>query len=169
MEPTTINIFIAVLVGFAMIAALIGTVFPVFPGVGLAWLAALVYGFMAGWSPLAVGFMLAITVITIVAFGLVIVLPKRATEATGASRSATWAGLLGAIIGFFAIPIIGFVIGGAAGVYLAEYSISQDRQVAWTSTKGTLKGFGIAALVQVVAVVAIGILWLVWAFFEFAG
>lgn len=169
MEPTVVNVFITALVGFGMIAALIGTVLPAFPGVGLAWLAGLVYGFTAGWTPLGVGFMAAITVITIVAFGLVIVLPKRATEATGARRSATRAGLLGAIIGFFAIPVVGFMIGGAAGVYLAEYSISHDRQVAWTSTKGTLKGFGVAALVQVVAVIAIGVLWLVWVFFEFAG
>jgi len=167
MEPTSINVFITVLVGFGMGAALVGTVFPAFPGVGLAWLVALVFGFMAGWSPLALGFMAAITVVTTAAFVLAIVLPKRATDATGASRSATWAGLLGAIVGFFAIPVIGFVIGGAAGVYLAEYRSRRDPSLAWTATKGTLKGFGIAAMVQIAAVVIIALLWLVWAFLEF--
>lgn len=167
MEPTSINIFVTVLVGFGMAAALVGTVFPAFPGVGLAWLVALVFGFMAGWSPLALGFMVSITAVTIAAFGLMIVLPKRATDATGASRSATWAGLLGAIVGFFAIPVFGFVIGGAAGVYLAEYHSGRDPSVAWTSTKATLKGFGIAALVQVCAVIAITAIWVVWAFLEF--
>jgi uncharacterized protein YqgC (DUF456 family) len=75
--------------------------------------------------------------------------------------------LAGAIIGFFAIPVVGFVIGGAAGVYLAEFGISKNHAAAWVSTKGTLKGFGIAALIQVGAVLAIGVLWLVWALLEF--
>jgi uncharacterized protein YqgC (DUF456 family) len=166
-EPTSANIFLAVLVAFGMIAALVGTILPAFPGVGLAWLAALVFGFLAGWSPLAVGFMVAITLTTAAALGLGVVVPKRATDAAGASRRATWAGLAGAIIGFFAIPVVGFVIGGAAGVYLAEFGISKNHAVAWMSTKGTLKGFGIAALIQVGAVLAIGVLWLVWAFLEF--
>ncbi|MDH3193075.1 MAG: hypothetical protein OEM40_02020, partial [Acidimicrobiia bacterium] len=70
MEPTSANILITVLVGFGMGAALVGTVFPAFPGVGLAWLVALIFGFMAGWSPLAIGFMAAITALTIAAFVL---------------------------------------------------------------------------------------------------
>ncbi len=161
------NLFLTVLVAFGMIAALVGSIFPVFPGVGLAWLVALAFGFLAGWSALTVGFMVAITLVTATAFGLGIVVPKRATEAAGASRRATWAGLVGAIVGFFAIPVVGFVIGGAVGVYLAEFEISKNHAVAWVSTKGTLKGFGIAALIQVGAVLAIGVLWLVWAFVEF--
>lgn len=161
------NILITVLAAFGMGAALVGTILPAFPGVGLAWLVALAFGFLAGWSPLAVGFMVAITVITVAAFALVIVLPKRATDATGASRQATRAGIAGAIIGFFAIPVVGFVIGGAGGVYLAEYRLSRNSAVAWTSTKGTLKGFGIAALIQVCAVLAITVLWAGWAFLEF--
>ena len=54
-----------------------------------------------------------------------------------------------------------------ASQYLAEYGVSQDRDTAWVSTKGTLKGFGIAAVIQVAAVLVIGLLWLVWTFIAF--
>lgn len=167
MEPTAINVFVTVIVGFGLIAALVGTIFPAFPGLGLAWAATLLFAFTARWSSTSITFMILISLITAVSLGLVIVVPKRATDAAGASRQATWAGIAGAIIGFFAIPVVGFVIGGAGGVYLAEYRLSRNPGTAWTSTKGTLKGFGIAALIQVCAVLAITVIWLGWAFLEF--
>ena len=162
MEPTSVNIFFTVLVGFAMVAALVGTILPAFPGVGLAWLAALGFGFLAGWSGPSIPIMIAITAVTLGAIGLSIAIPKRTTDSAGASRSASWAGVVGAIIGFFAIPVIGFVIGGAAGVYVVEYTKTNSRETAWSSTKGTLKGLGIAALIQVAAVTVIGMIWLLW-------
>lgn len=163
MEPNSINIFFTVLVAAAMLGALIGSIFPVFPGVGLAWAAALGFGFLAGWSGTSITFMAIISAIAIASLVISLVAPKRTTDGAGASRAATWGGIVGATIGFFVIPFAGFIIGGLLGVYAVEYRVTSDARLAWNATLGTLKGFGVAALIQIAAVVLIGLVWVAWA------
>ena len=167
MEPTSINIFFTIIIGVALIAAMAGTIFPVFPGVGLAWAAAVAFGFLAEWSTLSIIFVVVISFVAGLALWLGLVVPKRSTDATGASPQAGWVAVVGGIVGAFLIPIVGFFVGGAVGVYVWESRRGDSRQDAWTATKGTLKGFGIATLIQIAAVTVISGLWMVWAGIEY--
>ena len=60
-------------------------------------------------------------------------------------------GAVGAVVGFFVIPVVGLVVGGVAAVYLAELARLQDFGLAWGSTWAVLRGIGIGMLVELTA------------------
>jgi hypothetical protein len=71
-------------------------------------------------------------------------------------------GLALAVMGFFVLPVIGALIGGVLGIYLAEYSRTQNRAKAWQATRGVLLGFGTGYLLEVVAALVMVGMWIVW-------
>ncbi len=167
MQPTELDALTILFVAIAMAVSLAGTVLPVFPGIILAWGAALVFGLVTGFDAVGIAIMLVITAITAVTYVYMVKLPKNETEARGASKSAVRWGALGALIGFFVIPVIGFIVGGVVGVFGAEYARTGDTEPAWQSTKGVLIGVGKSSLLQMAAVLVIVVLWVIWAVLKF--
>lgn len=150
------------LIALAMVAGLIGTALPLIPGLPVVWAAALLYGLAAGFGATGT---VAFTIISLLAIaGIVagLVLPHRRVAAGGAPRSTVLAGVLGAIVGFFVIPVIGLLIGGVTGIMLAEYRRTSDRGAAWKSTKDMVVGFGIGILAELAAGVAMVLVWAGW-------
>ena len=149
------------LVALVMAVGLVGVVVPVLPGLALIWAAGLVWALAEGsgagrWVTLAV-----MTVLLVAGTVAKFVLPGRSVLATGAPRSTLLAGGAGALVGFFVIPVVGLVVGGALGVLLAESRRLGDTSRAWTSTRGVLLGVGIGVLLELVAGVAMVVAWVV--------
>ena len=151
-----------VLVGLAMFVGIAGTILPFIPGLPIVWAAALVYGVVEGFG--TVGW-ICFVIITVLAVGGMVagfVVPQRKVQGGGAPFSTTVVGIVGAAIGFFVIPVIGIVVGAVVGVLLAERARTQSWDLAWASTKRAIVGFGIGALVQVGAGVAMMLTWVAW-------
>ena len=91
------------------------------------------------------------------------VLPKRAATESGTSTSSQLAAVVGAVIGFFAIPVVGVVVGALAGIALAEWWDKREWRAARASTIAVAKGFGLSALVQFGIGFVMLVVWLVWA------
>jgi uncharacterized protein YqgC (DUF456 family) len=89
--------------------------------------------------------------------------PQRAAGKAGASRLSMLVAAVGAVVGFFVIPVVGVMVGGLVGLYLAELQRTEDSATAWRSTRATVIGFGIATLVQFLLGVAMAVTWAVWA------
>ena len=153
---------VTVLVGVAMVAGLFGTVIPFVPGLPLIWGAALVYGLNGGFDAAAWIAMIVITILLGIGVAAKIILPQRRLTESGAPRSTLLAGAVGAIVGFFVIPVVGMPVGGVAGVLVAEYGRTQDWSKAWVSTKAVVIGFGIGTLVEMTAGVAMILAWVAW-------
>jgi uncharacterized protein YqgC (DUF456 family) len=152
------------LVGLIMAAGLVGIVLPVIPGLLLIWIAGLWWtvadgGGAARWTVFAV-----LTVLAAVGTVTKYVLPARSAAARGAPVSTLLVGALGAIVGFFVIPVVGLLVGGVLGIYLAEYARLRDGGRAWTSTRAALVALGIGLLVELTAGVLMIAGWLlgVW-------
>lgn len=153
---------VVAIVAVAMAVGIAGTVVPLVPGLGLVAAAALGYGIVEGFGTVGV---VAFAVIVALAIGgsvAGVVLPKRAAGGAGAPRASLFVGAVGAVIGFFAVPVVGLPLGGAVGIFAAELARSGDRAVAWRTTMATLKGFGLATLVQLAAGLAMAVVWVVW-------
>lgn len=152
------------LVGLVMVAGLVGIVLPVLPGLLLMWAAGLWWtiadgGGVTRWVVLGV-----LTALLVLGTVTKYVLPARSAAARGAPVSTLVIGALAAVVGFFVIPVVGLLIGGIAGIYLAEYARLRDGGRAWTSTRAALVAIGIGVLVELTAGVLMLAVWLlgVW-------
>lgn len=153
---------VVALVAVAMAVGLIGTVVPVMPGLLLMWGAGLVYGIIEGFGGVGIPAFAVMTMLLGVGMAMSYVLPKRGGERGGAAKSSVRLGIVGAIVGFFVIPVLGLPIGGAAGVLLGEYGRLRDWPAAWGATWSVLAGFGLAVLAEFTAGVAMIATWVGW-------
>ena len=149
-------------VALVMAIGVAGTVLPFVPGLPIVWGAALVYGLAVGFD--AIGWVAfgAITAIFVVGSVVGFVLPHRRAGRAGAPRSTVLIGLVAGIIGFFVIPVIGLPLGAVAGLYAAERARTGDARTAWVATKELVVGFGLGALVQLGAGLAMVGCWVAW-------
>ena len=145
-----------------MAVGAVGTVVPLVPGLGLIWLAGLVYGVQEGFGAVGVAAFAAMTALALAAAVAGYVVPQRRASGAGASRSSVWLGVAGAVVGFFVVPIVGMPLGGVLGLYAGEHMRTRDPGVAWQATRATIIGFGLATLVQFVAALVMIAVWVAW-------
>ena len=150
-----------------MLVGLVGLILPIFPGIELIWLAALVYGlveYFAGqmtlWGWLILGLL---TILLVVGMFIDNVIIARKLLETGTPWKIIGlsyaAGLLSSL---FLTPIAALFITPLA-LYGAEYWRLHDARQALTSLKGWLVGSGWTFLAEfALGVLMIG-LWLLWA------
>ncbi|MBA2416943.1 MAG: DUF456 domain-containing protein [Geodermatophilaceae bacterium] len=148
-------------VALVMAVGVVGVLVPVLPGLLLIAVAALVWA-LTEQDTLAWVVFAAMMVVLGLGAVAKYVLPARDLAAAGAPRSTMLVGALGAVIGFFAIPVVGLLVGGVAGVFVAELRrLNGDRNAAWRSTWVTIKAVGLGILIELVAALAAVAIWVV--------
>jgi uncharacterized protein YqgC (DUF456 family) len=153
---------VVVAVALVMAAGLVGTILPAVPGLPLIWAGALGYGLSEDFGTEGVAAMTLITLFLVVGVVGKYVLAHRRARGSGAPKRSIIAGGVLGFIGFFVIPIVGFFIGAALGVLLAERRRVGNWSAAWMSTRGVIAAFGIGVLLEMAAGVAMIAAWLVW-------
>ena len=68
--------------------------------------------------------------------------PAGASKRQGSPTAPCWLERFSPLIGFFVIPVVGFVIGFVLGVYLSERQRLGSHHQAWPSTTHALKAAG---------------------------
>ncbi len=142
-----------------MLVGLVGIVVPVLPGLFLIWAAGIFWvwadGGGARWAVAG-----ALTLLLAIATVAKYVLPARSASGAGAPRRTLVLGVLGAVVGFFVIPVVGLIVGGVGAVFLAELQrLGGDPAAAWRSTRAVLVGIGIGMLVELVGGVLMVAVW----------
>lgn len=142
MTPADIAAGLAILVGLA------GIIVPILPGSLLILVALIAWAAEVGTRS---GWIVAVVGATFLVIGTVVkyLLPGRRLKAT-VPTSTMAVGAVGAIVGFFVIPVVGALAGFPLGVYLAEHRRLGAGQ-AWPSTKAALKAVGASILIEFVA------------------
>ena len=149
----------SLLLGLVMLVGLLGVVVPLLPGTalilgaGVVWAAFVVDDGATRWVVVAV--MAALFLVGLV---LKYALPGRHL-AGRLPRRTLLLGAAGAVLGFFVLPPLGLLIGGVAGVYVAE--AQRDRATAWRSTVQVLTAIGLGVLAELAAGVLMVGAWLV--------
>ena len=150
-----------------MLVGLVGLIIPIFPGIAVIWLAALIYmlasvvsGTMTGWD------WFLFVLITIIGFvgGFVdnVIITAKLRETGTPWRSIGIGLVIGLIASCFFTPFAALVITPLA-LYGVEYLRLRDAKQAFDSAKGWLIGFGWTFLALfAIGVVMIG-LWMLWA------
>ena len=150
----------SVLAGIVMVVGLFGVVIPVLPGTALILAAGV------GWAVLVaeegVGRWVVVGVMTalfLAGFALKYALPGRRLSGQ-LPRQTLLLGGLGALIGFFVLPPFGLLIGGIAGVYLAEARRHGSGPEARRATVQVLQAVGLGILAELTAGVLMVGTWL---------
>jgi len=151
---------VVVLLGLAMAVGLVGVIVPVLPGLLLVAVAGLAWALLSdGVAPWVVfGAMMVVLVAGTVAK---YVLPGRSLKQSGAPKSTLVLGAIGAIAGFFLIPVVGLLVGAIVGIYLGELRRLSDGRAAWRSTVATAKAIGVGILIELAAGMVAVAIWLV--------
>ena len=150
--------YLEIVVALLMLLGLVGTIIPYFPGILLIIGGAAVWAFLGdigltGWVTLGV-----LAVIGVTGMGLSTLISLR-TAAGDAPRWILLVGLLGVIVGFFVIPVVGALVGGPVAILLAEFYRERDLGQAWALTIQALKGIGIGILVEFATAVIMIAIW----------
>jgi uncharacterized protein YqgC (DUF456 family) len=145
-----------------VVVGLGGIIVPVLPGLTLQILAVVLWAFVEtstlGWLVAAVCFVVAAT-----ASVLKYTRPGRRLRESGVPTWVLALAVAAGVVGFFAIPVIGAVIGFVATLYVFERART-GRERAWPSTKTALVaiaqsiGIELAGGVVIVAVFLTGAL-----------
>ena len=135
-----------------------GIVVPVLPGTVLALIALLVWALATGgglaWTAFAV-----MALVLGVGQLLKYLLPHKSMTAAGVPGRSILVGGIAAIIGFFAIPVVGLVVGFVGGVYVAEHARLRQWDQARTSTWVAMKATGFSILIELGALLLAASIW----------
>lgn len=146
------------LVAIAILVGLVGIVVAAIPGLILIWAAVLVWALVeqtvTGWFVLGLA-----TVLTVIGQVVKYAIPGRHLREAGIPRRSVLAGAVLSIVGFFVIPIVGFIIGFVLGVYLSERYRLGTHIRAWPSTKQAMRAAGLSILIELVAGLGIAGSW----------
>lgn len=157
-------LFFGLIVGM-MVLGIIGTIFPVIPGLILVWLSLLAYVAVAGFQAVGVPAFILLTLLAIVGVTGDLWLPLLGAKVTGTSNAGIWWGILGSLIGFISLNLVGAIIGYIAGTLIGEYRQQGNWQAAIKATVSGLASIGISKLIQLGAslIILISFLWMVFA------
>jgi uncharacterized protein YqgC (DUF456 family) len=149
-----------ILVALAIAVGLVGILVPLLPGMLLVYSAILVWAVIehtvASWVTLGI-----VTVVVGVTTAVKYLWPVRRMHRADVPTSTLLAGGVLGIVGFFVIPVFGFVIGFILGVYLIELLRRQDLRRAWASTVHAVKGVALSMGIELTGALAAAMIWLV--------
>ncbi|MGD6815453.1 DUF456 domain-containing protein [Metabacillus sp. 84] len=142
----------------AFVIAFVGLIYPIIPSVVFIIGGFLLYGWFYGFDQYGYTFWIIEGIFTAVLFAADYVTNLIGVKRVGGSKAAIWGSTIGLLVGPFAIPIAGILIGPFIGAVLAELLV--HKKDFTTSVKvglGSLVGFisGVAAK-SVIQLIMIG-------------
>lgn len=147
----------------SLIASWIGTLIPAFPAPTVMWALTLLYGLSTGFGTTGTICFGMITVLTIVAWFVDNILGLAGARKGGAQGwSLVVASAVGLVTSILLTPIIGILLTGLS-LFLLEWYLKKDSELAWRATKAMLIGWGWAAAARLAIGGLVIALWAVWA------
>lgn len=148
-----------VVVALVVFVGLVGVVVPLLPGL------LLVYGAIAVWAVIehSVASWVTLGLVTAVigaTTAIKYLWPVRRMRRAEVPTATLIVGAVVGIVGFFAIPVVGLILGFVGGVYVAELTRCRDHRRAWESTVQAVKGVALSIGVELLGGLCAAALWL---------
>lgn len=151
---------LGLLAAVGILVGLAGVVLPMVPGLLLVLVATA--GSLLLLDPSGGVWVVVVLLVVVAGFGtaMSMVLPARRAAVDGAPRRTLLAAGIGGVVGFVVIPVLGLVVGAVAGLLLAEHERLGEWQPAWASARRVLSAYGLGVLLELLAGVVMGVVWL---------
>ena len=145
------------LIGIAVVAALIGILGAVVPGIAgtpFSFLALLVLSFVKGID-YSTEFLVIMGIIGAIVFALDYVVPVWGTKKLGGTKAGVRGSTIGLFLGLFVTFVfpIGFIavlLGPFIGAYIGEKSAGTEDHLAWKAAFGSFAGFLLGTGIKVI-------------------
>ncbi|OSI08340.1 Membrane protein [Neisseria animaloris] len=142
---TTILIILGLI---ALLAGLLGTIYPAIPGLGLMFAGAWILAYVGDYQIIGTGTLIFLGVVAAAGMALDYVAGMLGAKFTGASKTAIWGAFFGGIVGaFFSLP--GLLLGPLTGAAVGEFWARKDLWSAGKVSIGTFIGFIIGVIAKV--------------------
>ncbi|MGW2182585.1 DUF456 domain-containing protein [Streptomyces sp. NPDC001732] len=148
-----------VAVGLVMLLGLLGVLVPGVPGQAIVW-AAVLWWALTETTPVAWGVLIGATALLLLDQALKPLLPPRRPHESGAPRRTLMLGGIGAIVGFFVVPVAGAIVGYVGTIYGAERLRLGSHAAGWTSVRSVMRATGYSVLVELFACLLVTGAWL---------
>ncbi|MFF3257896.1 DUF456 domain-containing protein [Streptomyces sp. NPDC002932] len=148
-----------VAVGLVMLLGLIGVLLPGVPGQAIVW-AAVLWWALADNTPAAWGVLIGATALLLLNQALKPLLPPRRPRESGAPRRTLLLGGIGAIAGFFVVPVVGALVGYVGVIYGTERVRLGSRGAGWASVRSVMRATGYSVLAELFACLLVTGAWL---------
>ncbi|MEU1889992.1 DUF456 domain-containing protein [Streptomyces pristinaespiralis] len=135
------------MVGGVMLLGLLGVIVPGVPGPWLVW-AAVLWWSLHVQTGVAWFLLVGATAVLLINQVIVWLLPGRRLRGLGVTRRMAASAGLGALAGFFLIPVIGAVPGFVGGIYGSERLRLGGHGPAMASTRAVMRAAGTSVLVE---------------------
>lgn len=156
----SVSLLIILLSGLLILLGIVGAIVQIWPSGPLIAGGILLWAFNVN-TPLAWGILAFSLFIVAVAFIAKFIIPGRKLAQSGIPNSTLIWGLVGAVIGYFIIPVVGFIVGLVAVIYIVEYLRLQSSQDAWKATLEALKVVGLSIVIELLAALVATSSWIV--------
>lgn len=123
-----------------MLLGLVGIILPIFPGVPLMWILALVYGFVNGFSDLSLSEFSVLSVLMGSSLLVDYFSGFLGAKLGGASLRSLGIGMIGLLIGMVLLPPLGGIVGLFLGILISEVRNYQDPHKALRAATGGVIG-----------------------------
>jgi len=162
--PQWLNVSFHVFILLVMLGGLMISVIPIVPSVLIIWLAALVYGLVAGFGTLGMWMFVLMTALAIAGVLVDNVLMGTKAHEAGANWLSIGGALLAGVVGSFVFPPLGGIIAAPVVLFTIESIRLKESAEAWRITKSLLTGWGLSSLARFgIAFVMVGA-WGIWVY-----
>lgn len=143
-----LEIILIVLAFIFVFVGIVGIVTPFLPGLPLAWLGVLIFGFANDFSIISLKTVLVFLILSLAVSALDFVAPMLGAKKYKASEEGLIGAILGAAMGFLIGGPIGVIIGFCFGLIFGEtYKGRESKEISGV-LKGTVVGFLLSGLIK---------------------
>ena len=140
-----------------------GLVVPVFPGLIVIWLLALLYGIVAGFGTLGAVLFVIITALAILGEVSDNLLMSKKARQEGARWFSIAIAFVAGMVGSIVFSPLGGIAAALGALFLTEFISSRDRKKALAVTKAMAIGWGWSFVLQFGVGLLMIALWAIWA------
>ena len=161
--PAWVSVLAFWLTLLVMLVGLVLLIVPIFPGITVIWVAALLYGIVTGFDTLGIVIIVLITLGMVAGISADNLLMGAGARRGGASWLTIIVALIAGIAGTIIFPPIGGLIAIPIAIFLLELLRNREWRSAWRATRGVALGWGLSFLVRFGIGLVMISAWLIWA------
>lgn len=132
----------------ALVIGLAGTLLPMVPGLGLMFVALVVYSYYDGWQTFPFWYLLIVALLAGIGFAADHLASALGAKRFGVSSKGFWGALAGGLLGGLIFQLVGMIVGAVIGTVAMELYQQRTLKQSFSAATGVLVGTAVGMAIQ---------------------